>query len=126
MRFAGSLDTVRAGVIRALGHNPVWSIGRDDKPEPDTVLMMASHSGFGSKQNVTLVATQTVDNEVVVCFKLFAFVLGELKIGLGGISEDSYKPKHPRYYSPALATTVENNLSRDNQAFKKRLEEELR
>jgi hypothetical protein len=126
MRFGGSLDSVRTGIIRALGRNPEWSIVRDDRPDPDTVLMIANHSGFGSKQNVTIVATQSADNEVVGCFKLFAFVLGDIKIGLGGISEDSYKPKHPRYFPTALASTVEGNLSRDTQAFKKRLEEEIR
>jgi PEGA domain len=128
MRFNGSLDAVRAGVVRALGRKPAWSIVRDDRQDADTLLLLADAKGFGWKQNVVLVVGQTADNEVVVTFKLFAFILGgNIQLSLSGVSEDSYQPKHPRYASPpSMASVLEKNLSHDTQEFKKRIEEELR
>lgn len=113
--------------LRALLRKPEWSVQRDEKPDSDTVLITAAAKGFGWKQNVVLVAGQAGDNEVSVCFKLFAFILGEhIEFTLSGITDDSYKPSHPRYVAPARASVVEKNLARDTQDFKKRLEEEIR
>ncbi len=110
MRCNGTLDTVRSAVLRALRRKPEWSVPRDEKPDSDTVLITAATKGFGWKQNVVLVAGKVADNEVAVCFKLFAFILGEnVQFTLNGITDNSYKPSPLRNASPA-----------------KRLEEELR
>jgi tetratricopeptide (TPR) repeat protein len=126
MRCNGTLDTVRSAVMRALGRKPEWSASRDEKPDPDAVLITAATKGFGWKQNVVLVAGQVADNEVTVCFKLFGFILGEnVQFSLSGISDESYKPAPPRDASARLSL-AERNLARATQDFKKRLEEELR
>jgi len=118
---------VSAGVLRALGRKPEWTIRQNDKADDDTQTILADIKRFGSKHNVVLVASQTAENEVTVYFKLFAFVLGDtIQLSLSGISEDSYKPMHSEYVSAARAATVEKNRARDIQEFKKRIEDELR
>jgi hypothetical protein len=129
MRFNGSLDAVRAGVVRAFNRDkPEFTIVRSDRPDDDIIIYHADAKGFGWKQNVVVVVGKTADNEVVVAFKLFAFILGgNIQLSLSGLSEDSYKPKHPRYASaPGMASVLENNLARDTQGLRRRITEELR
>ena len=42
IRFTGSLETVRAGVIRAFGTKPVWTVRKDETVDKDTVVVTAS------------------------------------------------------------------------------------
>jgi len=126
MRFTNSLEAVRAAVTRGLGRKPEWSIRQDGKRDDDTVVIFADTRGFGWKQNVALVVGQTTDTEVTVCFKIFAYTLGEnIQITIGGVTDESYKPLHPKYVSALRAPFVEKQRASDIQAFKKRIENEL-
>lgn len=127
VRLKGSLDTVHSGVVRSLGRKPEWSVRRDAKTDTDTMIMQADHKGLGSKHTVVLVVGQITDGEVMIYFKLFSYALGnQIQITLSGISDESYKPVHPRFYPDVLAATIEQKQARHVEEFKKRITEEFR
>ncbi len=127
MEFAGQIGTARAALVRALEKNPSWSIRQNDTDDDDTTIIQADTKGLASRQAVFLVVAQTADNAIEVHFKLFLYSLGSnIHIGLSGISEDSYKPAHSSFATPASAASVEQRRTRDLQEFRKRLEVELR
>jgi hypothetical protein len=118
---------MRAGVVRALGNKPEWTIRRNEKVDGDTVIIDAELKGVLSKHNALLVVGQTADSEGVVCFKLISLTLGNnIQLSLSGISEDSYKPLHPQYVSAGLTGTVEEKRTREIEEFKKRITDQFR
>jgi hypothetical protein len=127
MSFAGSLSDARTKIVEALGRNPAWSIRRNDTPEQEVAVIQGEIKGFGSRQNVLMVLGQTADNEVAAYFKLWIYTLGNnIKIGLGGISDESYTPLHLSHANALTALTIERRRTRDLDDFKKRIEAEFR
>ena len=127
MEFTGQIGAARAALVRALEKNPSWNIRQNVTEDEDTASIQADIRGLASRQAVYLVVAQTADNTIEVHFKLFLYSLGSnIHIGLTGISEDSYKPMHSFFATPASAASVEHRRTRDLQEFRKRLEVELR
>lgn len=127
LRFNGLLDVVRGGVVRALGRKPAWTVTQNVAVDDDTAVIRAELKNLGSRYGVVAVVGQTAEHEVTVCFKLFAYLLGDnIQFTLQGITEDSYLPMHPQFVGGLRAATIESTRAHDLQEFKKRLEDEFR
>ena len=62
-----------------------------------------------------------------ICFKRFTLVFGDnVQFSFGkGISEDSYRPYHPKFVPPQGAASVERTRAKDIEEIKKRIQAEL-
>lgn len=120
LRHQGTLDSVRAAVVRAFGQKPEWNIERSEKLKNDTEVFQAGASGKGWMQNVVLVFGETEDNEVTICFKLFAFVVGE------GQESGFFKPLHPQYATTIDPRVAKDYLDKETDRFRERLSAALR
>ena len=127
LQFKGTLETVRNAIIAGLARKPSWNLTGNHKRDDDTSVLQFETQGFGSKHSALVVAGQTADNEVSVYFKIISLSLGSnIQIGFTGISEESYKPMHPRYVPEARVPAIQRNLARDTQDFRVRIEDEMR
>jgi tetratricopeptide (TPR) repeat protein len=126
IRYNGSLPTVRAALVQALGRTPKWSIVRNENSGGDILIIQSDLKGLIWRQNLVLVAGQTATNEVVISFKLFHFTLGINFAEQSKIVEDGFMPLHPQYASKPLAKSVESRRLRSIEEIKKRIEVELR
>ena len=126
MNRSGSLETARAGVLRALGQKPEWRVQRNEQLDRDTVIIQGHKSGFGTRHNAFIVLGQTEDNKVTICFKLFVLTLGDdVQFSLSGIPDSSYLPVHAKYLKGSRADSAARIRERDTQAFKKRIDDEI-
>lgn len=126
IELTGQMETARAAIVRALLKSPSWTIRRNEVND-EAAIIQAEVKSFGSRHSVFFVVGQTTDTTVEVHFKLWFFSLGgNIQIGLGGFSDESYKPVHPSFEPPTAAATVKQRRARDLQEFRKRLDAELR
>lgn len=126
MTFKGEPEAARAALVRAMGRNPAWKIYRNDSSYQDTLIIEAESKSIGSRQNVYFVVGLTDENTVEVHFKLFLYTLSsQIKIGLGGISDDSFKPLHPSQAPAEQVKYVETRRLRFLEDLKKRLGDEF-
>ena len=122
-KFTGQVSEVRAKIMTALAKSPEWSVTLLDKKDDEVVVLQADIKSLGSRQNAVLVIGQTAENEVVVHWKLWMYVLGaNISLSLSGISDGSYKPLHSSYTTPLGGLTVERRRQNEIDQFKKRLD----
>lgn len=122
-KFTGQVSEVRAKIMTALAKSPEWSVTLLDKKDDEVVVLQADIKSLGSRQNAVLVIGQTAENEVVVHWKLWMYVLGaNISLSLSGISDGSYKPLHSSYTTPLGGLTVERRRQNEIDQFRKRLD----
>ncbi len=128
LRVKGSVASVRSSLLAIFRTNkPEWPVKSERPADADTVILEVTSKSVTMRRHVFFVIGQTGENEVVIAFKLFAYVLGEkIGISLSGFSDESYIPMNSRFFTQGRVKTIDGDYTRESMELVKQIEDALR